>query len=310
MKRQIKQFVKNFYVRIRYYHIGRPEKHQRMVLFVIGKGCPQKHPGFVDRLKAIVSVYHIAVENGYPFKLICNDPFPIEDYLEPNEVDWKAGGEISFSLKNTGLFTYIPQKGIPLLKSGIEQHHCYYYEGLNIWKCMGIREWGEAWGEAYHKLFRPGPRLKALLEQSVPKERFTAVHIRFVNTLEDFEEGYGSRLKEAQRKRLIERCLECLKRIRDLENEAVYVFSDSIHFLRIIDGMGYSHLNTDHIGHVSFQAERKVYEKTLIDFYVMSAAERIYSVRGEPLYNSAFPEYAAFVGGKTCRIEQLGETAE
>ena len=63
------------------------------------------HPGLADRLKAIVCCFDIAEKNGYAYKLIFNYPFKIEDYLEPNNIDWLAEeNDMDYSIIDTRIF--------------------------------------------------------------------------------------------------------------------------------------------------------------------------------------------------------------
>lgn len=44
-----------------------------------------KHPGLVDRFKAIVGLFYVAKINGFDFKVIFNHPFKLEEYLSVNK---------------------------------------------------------------------------------------------------------------------------------------------------------------------------------------------------------------------------------
>ena len=45
-------------------------------------------PGLADRLKAMVSGYILAAENGRPYYIYHDHGFVLQDYLEPAEIDW------------------------------------------------------------------------------------------------------------------------------------------------------------------------------------------------------------------------------
>ena len=47
------------------------------------------HYGMTDRLRGIVSAYYVSKEMGYDFRIWFVNPFRLENYLEPNAVDWR-----------------------------------------------------------------------------------------------------------------------------------------------------------------------------------------------------------------------------
>ena len=51
------------------------------------------HCGISDRLRGAVSAYYIARQMGYDFRIFFVHPFRLEDYLMPNEVDWRITKE-------------------------------------------------------------------------------------------------------------------------------------------------------------------------------------------------------------------------
>lgn len=64
-----------------------------------------KHPGLADRMKAMIDCYNIAKLNGYDFRIVFKTPFRLEDYLQPNAVDWVAEyTDLNYSLIGTRFF--------------------------------------------------------------------------------------------------------------------------------------------------------------------------------------------------------------
>lgn len=88
------------------------------------------HPGLADRLKAIVSCYYIAMENGLDFKIIFNHPFKLIDYLQPNKVNWECEeSDLCFSIINSRTFDYNGE--YRRLKTN-RQYICFNYAGVLI----------------------------------------------------------------------------------------------------------------------------------------------------------------------------------
>lgn len=302
----IKQQIKNAYVRLSYYH-GKPQgKPENTLVFFMKSGYHQPHPGLVDRFKIIVGLYYTAKCNDMDF-IFCHDKsFPLENYLVPNKVKWNRDEDISYSCKDTQTFVHEPRAAVPKFKKGFQQH-CYYYEGKNILRENKVANWQQMWSDLYHELFSASDRLKAILDKQLPQGEYVAVHLRFVNTLDKFEDRYESNLSEESKQQLIDDCIETLGRIREREEAGILVFSDSKRFLKEAASKGYESLNFEDVGHVAESNSEAVWDKTFLDLYAIAGAKKVYSVRGGAMYNSAFPEYAALIGYKECNIEKIGK---
>ena len=157
--------------------------------------------------------------------------------------------------------------------------------------------WESKWKELFFELFTPSEHLQKLLKERSIEGEYAAVHIRFVNALDPFEEEYGSHLSDREKEDLIKQCLSALRDIRQAEmDRRIIVFSDSVRFLERAKSNGFSTLDLSGIGHISFSKNELIHDKTFIDFFAMAKAEKVYSIRGRNLYNSVFSRYAAVIG--------------
>ena len=265
-----------------------------------------KHPGLADRMKAIINCYNIAKMNGYQFKIVFKIPFRLEDYLMPNEVDWTADdGDLRYSLGGTRFFNELnflnedSWKGRTRLAKGRE-YHCYSYVGNRQPKVFP--ESGYEWSKLYRELFRPTPRLQAAIDACGYEEKsYVAVHLRFVNALENFEEVtcWDNALRtEEEKQNLINRCKQGLMRIKE-ENEGcrVLVLSDSKRFLDSLDDVSVEVLSHDNVGHVSFGAGDDATLKTFVDLYMIARARKVYRIDAPELYAwSGFAVTGAMIG--------------
>lgn len=301
----IRQCVRNIIYYIYSYQLFRDfVPFDNTVFFIIDES--RKHPGFADRLKAIVCVYYIAKINGYKFKLIFSYPFKLHKYLEPNEVDWlSVDGTMSYSLMNTRLLSYRGYGHIPILNKKVKQYHVYNYVGKNILENNGIENWELIWGNCFKELFEPTNLMKKIIEDQEWKENaYIAVHIRFVNALGHFESGENVTLNSAEKKKLINRCLCKLLEIKKINSLPILIFSDSNLFLNIAKENGYSILDGEVI-HISNTIGEEDVQKTLLDFFMISRAKKVYSIIGYNLYTSAFSKYAALAGVKIFKSVKL-----
>ncbi len=278
------------------------------LFFVIAEGGGGiKHPGLADRLKAIIDCYNIAKMNGYRFRIVFKSPFPLEDYLQPAVCDWRADfSDLHYSISGTRFFNEMfflneeAWKGRTTLAKD-KEYHCYSYVGNRQPKVFP--ESGYAWSDLYRELFRPSQRLQEAIDACGYAERsYVAVHLRFVNALENFEAVtcWDNALQTEQEKlALIARCKQGLIRIK-AENDGcrVLVFSDSKRFLDALGDIPVEVLSHDNIGHMSFGTNDDTTLKTFVDLYMIARAKKVYRIDAPELYAwSGFAVTGAMMGG-------------
>lgn len=276
---------------------------RRRNVFYIVFNPQQRHAGLADQLKAIVGCYYIAKENGYDFKIIHPTPFILENFLTPNEVDWLAKpDDIDYSLSDTRFYNYLHLnwgKDVPRLAPR-KQYLCYVHTGHDI-----ITEHFKLpvalWAECYHKLFKPNHPLQQLINDTklLPRQ-YVAVHLRFVNALENFEEGYDNSLSPQRQQELMERCRAGIMKVVSMQPQGckVVCFSDSKRFLDTLDPMPVHVLDSKHVGHTGQTGDEATVYKTFLDFYIISQSHCLYKIVAPEMYSgSVFPVFAAKLGG-------------
>lgn len=297
----IRDKIKNIYLRLKFYGLGNKSiLKNNSVVFIMDKDYHKIHPGLVDRFKAIIGVYYIAKMNNRDFYLCYNTPFRLEKYLLPTKVNWNIDRKkISHCIFDTRLLKYDAKAEVPVLNNSIKEYHCYSYLGFNILREQHHKKWEEEWHDLFWELFQISPYLKKKMEDCAPTTDYVAVHLRFVNALDNFESGYDNQLDDEEKTKLIDNCLKKLEEIRRQNNtKEIYVFSDSKRFIKIAEKNGYKALKgIDNVGHITFSNSDDTYDKTFIDFFSLSRAEEVYAIRGGALYNSVYPQYASIVGG-------------
>lgn len=264
-----------------------------------------RHSGMVDRFKGIINAYYFSKQNGYAFRIIYKTPFPLENYLQPNKVNWIADfPSLKFSIFNTRFINECEWHKLPKLKKN-RQYHIYNYIGNGIGPFVSKGEEKCIWRELFHELFKPTPALCNVLNTNIASigAPYIAIHARFVNTLENFEYNLNSTgrftLGSAQQNGLIERCRNgILKIIKNNGGGYNYlVLSDSKRFLNAIQDMPVVILDTDKIGHTSFTNDEDTVQKTFLDFFLLSRAKAIYRIMAPELYSSScFALYASIIG--------------
>lgn len=100
------------------------------------------HPGLADRLKAILGCYYIAKQNGYSFKIVWREPFPLGDFLSESQVRWQCDGNgPAYSIRNTRFFIYSGlRKGLDCKLRPNKEYVCCCYKGDDLFYVNGVSD--------------------------------------------------------------------------------------------------------------------------------------------------------------------------
>lgn len=295
----VRFFYKNIRLYISYFSLKKDKNIEGNTLYFVFDH-QQTHPGLADRLKVICCAYYIAKINSFDFKIIFDTPFLLQDYLEPNKINWKGQwDDLSYSFKNARLLAYNGMGKIPHLNNKIKQYIIRNYIGKNILECNNIPNWEKIWRDCYNYLFKPSQKLLDVIQVSnlVPR-KYIAVHLRFVNALEHFEDGYYNKLNLKRQEQLICKCLSVLYDLKYKEHFPIVVFSDSNKFLEIVKLKGFTVIEGN-VGHISFNSDSDTVLKTFLDFYLIGQSKKAFRIVSHEMYNTTFSYYAALAGGAT-----------
>ena len=264
------------------------------------------HGGMFDRLKGLISIYAISKALGKPFKLNWTYPFVLSKYLEPNEYDWL----IDESQMNFGLLSYnnviaygeIVDPSRLYKKRSSETHFYYGYNSLD--KVNAHFGTSYQWGELYRELFRPTNYLQRYLDQyqSEIGSNYIAIHTRFMNLLGDkTETDINPELSsENQKSALVEAAINSVKKISEQHpNTRILIASDSMVFIEEIKKEKLDvYIVPGTVKHIDTAGETDDSEniKMFTDYYLISGAQKVYSLWHEGMWKSAFPEYSARIG--------------
>lgn len=261
--------------------------------------------GLSDRFRGITSVYQECKRQGLDFKIHFETPNLI-DYLEPNEYDWYIKDEdICYDTKRVypcTILTYrsLEEKKEPevqrsilrwFLKKDYEQIHVY----------TNMRSGDGEYGKLFHELFKPCKELQEQIDCHVAKlggeKQYDAMVFRFRQLLGDFKEG-GETLPESEREEYIQRCMRLVAKEHEFNpDKKMLVTSDSITFLNRLAALPYVYVIPGEVVHIGFtyDASKKTYMKSFVDYYVLSYASRVTLVRDKKMYHSGFALRAAML---------------
>lgn len=263
--------------------------------------------GLSDRFRGIVSVYQECKRQGLDFKIHFETPNLI-DYLEPNEYDWYIKDEdICYDTKRVYPCTILTYRSLEdkkepevqrsilrwFLKKDYEQIHVY----------TNMRSGDGEYGKLFHELFKPCKELQEQIDNHVAKlggeKQYDAMVFRFRQLLGDFKEG-GETLPESEREEYIQRCMRLVAKEHESNpDKKMLVTSDSITFLNRLAALPYVYVIPGEVVHIGFtyDAAKKTYMKSFVDYYVLSYAAQVTLVRDKLMYHSGFALRAAMLNG-------------
>ena len=264
------------------------------------------HGGMFDRLKGLITVFAVSKALGKPFRLNWSYPFVLSKYLEPNKYDWIIDeSQMTFGLlsyKNIIAYGEIVNPSRLCKKRSSETHFYYGYDSLD--KVNAHFGTDYKWGELYRELFRPTAYLQRYLERYRTEigDSYIAIHTRFMNLLGDkTETAVNPELdSDSQKNALVASAVNAIKKISSQHfGMNVLIASDSMVFIEEIKkAMPDVYIVPGTVKHIDTAGETDDSEniKMFIDYYLISGAQKVYSLWHEGMWKSAFPEYAARIG--------------
>lgn len=267
------------------------------------------HGGLCDRFKGIVSIYAFCKKKNLPFRIRYTHPFRLEDYLEPASYDWiLKDGEFTENPRHVRILYMRGEYRARRLLGFSSGKQVHFYGNRDL---LGIlnSQLGELteydWGTLFRELFRPGQEMRRQLDMLHRQigGNYCAVVFRFMNLLGDFKEYcYKSISDQSQRQALMDICLDSINDIMKRHpGRKILVTSDSVTFLEKASRIENVFIIPGTLVHIDGNREvlpgnsHDVFMKSFLDFYMLSEAEKIYSVKAQNMYRSQFPEYAAKV---------------
>lgn len=278
-----------------------------MVVFVVDGFL--NHGGLTDRFNGIISTYAICKAKNLNFRIKWDYPFPLQDYLNTNEYDWRLQNSDIFALNRHSKSVIVlndPKSEALFSLSRDKQYHVY--ANSNIIDQVNRRYKKKyVWSDLFNELFKPGEELSEELSfhTSRFKRDYIGVVFRFQQLLGDFKEGNYKVLPDNLRESLINKCVTETLKIRDSKKiYDVLVTSDSLTYLARINNEKNIYTIPGKVVHITFSEheEKKVYLKSFVDLYMLSKTQKVYSVITKEmtidghLFLTTFPEYAAKIG--------------
>ena len=266
------------------------------------------HGGMFDCLKGIITIYAISKAQHKDFRVHFVSPFRLEDYLCPNEYDWRLGKEsleYHFPLARPvfayGEFAH-PRR---LWKNRKCETHFYYgYNSLD--KVNAHFGTHYDWSQLYKELFLPQPHLQELIDfyKREIGDEYIVTHFRFLNLLGDKMEyaSMNPTLPKEEQELLMRKCKDViLDLMKKHPSKRVMLATDSNRFVAFvrqrIPDIYTIPGKIKHVGTARTASDAEV-TKMFLDYYLIGGAEKVYSLWAPGMWKSAFPQYAAMIGGR------------
>ena len=255
--------------------------------------------GLADKIRGMISSCAFAKATGREFRINHINPFRLEDFFEPNEVDWSLKeGELSYSWCNSWpviVLDYEKGERLPQYTSKRQYHFYSNVDFLPVINDFYGKEY--TFRQLFNELFKPSAYLLNALRpyQKQIDKGYVSVSFRFMQLFGDFKDVRGNTLSEKEQEELAEKCLGFIDSVhlQNPETPTVFVTSDSMKFMSYLNRLDYVVSIPGEISHLGISASKESCLKTFIDYYMISKAKKAYLGYSGEMYKSNFARSAA-----------------
>lgn len=265
-----------------------------------------QHGGMFDCLKGIITIYAISKAQHKDFRIHFVSPFNLEDYLCPNQYDWRLGEDslnyhFPFSRPVFAYGEYAHPRRLWKDRSG-ETHFYYGYNSLDKVNAHFGTQY--EWSQLYKELFRPQPHLQELINHYKEEigSDYIVTHFRFLNQLGDKMEysEMNPTLPADEQEKLMAKCKNTIQELmKKHPGMRVMLATDSNRFVeyvrQCIPDIYTIPGKIKHVGTTQTASDAEV-TKMFLDYYLIGGALKVYSLWTTGMWKSAFPQYAAMIG--------------
>ena len=273
-----------------------------VIFFIDGKTI---HGGLSDRLRGLFSTYYYCLKEGIDFKVFWTYPFNLQDYLEPNKVNWLIEGKAISHNKNEVAFRFFNSYSLmnnnetSFLKiMNTKKHEIHVYSNITLHE--------EMYHIFFNDLFKPSKMLSDALQYNTDKigGKYISVSFRFIGILGDFRDTYFKKeLGAEEKEKYISKCLDVICRLKTKHPNVpkILVTSDSRVFLEKASSLAYVYIipgTVVHMDGVNKNMEQNDL-KVFLDMLMISKAECCYSYSyGKMFKGTKFAKTSALIGNR------------
>ena len=302
LQSKLKYFLsfRNEYKKLTNVNIGRGKKIA--IFFIDGKTI---HGGLSDRLRGLFSTYYYCLKKDMDFKVFWTYPFNLQDYLEPNKVNWLIEDkdishnrkDVAFRFFNSYSLMNNNEKSFFKIMNTKKQE-------VHVYSNVTLHE--EMYHVFFNDLFKPSKMLRDALEHNMEKigGTYISVTFRFIGILGDFRDTNVHKVLETDEKeRYITKCLDVIRRLKEkhVNIPKVLVTSDSPVFLEKASSLAYVYVIPGTVVHMdSMNKSVKQNDlKVFLDMLMISRAECCYAYSYEKMFKGTkFARTSALIGNR------------
>lgn len=287
----------------KYYHFSIKGLNKVKPLAIFSMDSKDFTNGFADRLRGIISIYAYAKLHNIPFRINHEKPFLMETFFVPNKYDWllKEGEMSNNILRARPIVLRNYTKGFRIIHLNKKcQYH--FYVNINLLDLLNSRYNRDFnYKTLFNELFKPSQLLQENIAPYVHyvESGYISISFRFMQLMGDFQDCMGEVLSEAERYELISKCHTFIHKLHNENPQTPYVLvtSDSATFMKSINNIDFVFTLPGDIGHIGFSNNENTHLKTMMDFYMISKAQKAYMGYSDKMYKSHFAQSAAQTTG-------------
>ena len=270
-----------------------------------------KTSGLVDSLRGMISIYHFCKSHNIKYEIKFTYPYPLSSYLRPNKYNW-----ISIEDKNIdeSEHTYIDLFCRGKVNEIIE-HRTFLeslitnYYGKHIYIRTNTLCYTDDFAEDFKELFVPSSHLKHLIESCLQLLvcGFNSVSCRTCGIFGDFHDMLSPLTHERQYE-LIDKYKDAIARLASesaRESKKLLVTSDSQRLISTLSDIHNTVIIPGPIVHSRYSLNKDGIDKVFTDFFLISNADKVYSITSDGLFQGAFSYFAAKLGNREYITVQL-----
>ena len=273
------------------------------IFFIDGKTI---HGGLSDRLRGLFSTYYYCLKEGLDFKIFWTYPFNLQNYLEPNKVDWQIASkdishsrnEVAFRFFNSYSLMNNNEKSFFKIMN-TKKHEIHVYSNVTLHE--------EMYHVFFNDLFKPSKILTDALQYNIEKigGKYISVTFRFIGILGDFKDtNVHKELGIDEKEKYINKCLNVISQLKTKHSSSIpkiLVTSDSCVFLERAALLPYVYVIPGTVIHMDSVNKNTNQNdlKAFLDMLMISKAECCYSYSyGKMFKGSKFARTSALIGNR------------
>ena len=261
-----------------------------------------QHCGLADRLRGAISTYAICKEKNLPYRLYFTYPFNLDDYLIPNQYDWRISNtDVCGNIRDCNMVILCTTEDSAYQfhkqKNYLRRHINRSDKQTIVFTNAGFA-YNLDFSNLFNELFKPGKKLQTSInrQMEILGPDYISVHIRFLGLLGDFNETWKmGQLPEKDAQELIRTTVEQIMLIHDrYQDKKILINSDSTRLIKACSELEYTYSIPGNITHIDniqsdeYYGNYERYEKTFLDFMMMANSEKIFLLKENRMRGSGY----------------------